>query len=68
MTAPICPVDGYPYTQHPPAVPPTRRYLRARQALIHAVIPATAEVIYWPGISDAHRAAILRARTERRAA
>lgn len=64
MSTPVCPVDGHPYTQHPPGTSPTSRYLRARQAFIIAM----AEVIYLPGISDAHRAAILRARTERRAA
>lgn len=64
MSAPVCPVDGYPYTQHPTGVPPTRRYLRARQAFITAM----AHLVYLPGISDAHRAAIVRARTERRAA
>jgi len=57
------PVDGYPYTDHPPGVPPTARYLRARQAFVRAI----AEVIYWPGISEAHRLAIVRARQDRQA-
>jgi hypothetical protein len=58
-----CPVDGYPYTDHPPGEPPTARYLRVRQAFVRAI----AEVIYWPGISEAHRLAIVRARQDRQA-
>lgn len=59
----LCPVDGYPYTAHPPSDPPPARYLRARQAIVTAL----AHVIYWPGISDTHRRAIVRARQERQA-
>lgn len=61
MTAPICPADGLPYTQHPPGQPPTSFYRRVRQA----AIMATARAIYLPGITDNHRRAILRARRER---
>lgn len=64
MTAPLCPVDGHPYTAHPPGVPPTPRYRAARDAIVTAM----AMVIYWPGITDAHRRAILRARRERQVA
>lgn len=60
MTAPVCPVDGHPYTDHPPGVPPTARY-RLRRAMAIAL----AQAVYWPGISDQHRAAIARARRER---
>jgi hypothetical protein len=58
-----CTVDGYPYTDHPPADPPPARYLRVRSAFRRAI----AEVIYWPGISEAHRLAIVRARQDRQA-
>lgn len=59
----LCPVDGYPYTEHPPGDPPPARYLRAREAFVAAF----AQVIYWPGITDAHRLAIVRARRDRQA-
>ena len=61
MTAPVCPVDGHPYTDHPPGDPAPARYRLLRRALFTAL----AHTIYWPGISDAHRAAIARARQER---
>ena len=63
MNAPTCPVDGHPYTDHPPGLPPTRLYLRARAAFITAM----SHVITLPGSSDAHRAAISRARLQRQA-
>ena len=59
----LCPIDGYPYTEHPPGEPPPARYLRAREAFGTAL----AQVIYWPGITDAHRLAIVRARQVRQA-
>lgn len=62
--SPTCPVDGYPYSAHPPGTPPTPRYLRKRTALLEAL----ASVIYLPNVSPAHRRAIYRARAERRAA
>lgn len=59
----LCPVDGYPYTEHPPGEPPSTRYLRAREALVTAF----AQVIHWPGITEAHRLAIAKARQDRQA-
>lgn len=59
----VCPADGLAYTDHPPADPPPEKYLRTREAIAQAV----AQVLYWPGITTAHRLAIARARRERQA-
>lgn len=62
MTAPVCPADGLAYTDHPPADPPSTFYARVRSAFIDAI----ARIIYLPDVSESHRRAIIRARTERR--
>ena len=56
-----CPADGLAYREHPEAEPPSDHYNHAR----HAILEALARVIYWPGITDTPRLAILRARVER---
>lgn len=58
----ICPADGLDYREHP-ADPPNSRYDNAREALRLAF----AAVIYWPGITDGHRLAVVRARQHRQA-
>lgn len=58
----ICPADGLDLREHP-ADPPNPRYTYAREVLRLAF----AAVIYWPGITDAHRLAIVRARQDRQA-
>jgi len=57
MTAPVRPVDGHPYTDHPAGDPAPARNRRLRAALVTALTQA----VYWPGVSDNHRAAIARA-------
>jgi hypothetical protein len=61
MTSPVC-ICGHSITDHPEPISPTPLYRLARKAFVSAI----GDVIYLPGISNAHRNAIMRARLERR--